>query len=58
MNSIEEKSELKELMMSMIYQMEALTNLLDGKGIVPKQDLLEEMKRIHEELMIAKGKTD
>lgn len=57
MESIEERSELKELIMSMIYQMEALTNLLDSKGIVPKQDLLEEMKRIHEDLMIAKGKT-
>ena len=58
MKNEDEKNEIKELMMSMIYQMEAITNLLDRKGIIAKNDLLEEMKQIHEGLMIVKSKTD
>jgi len=38
--------EFKELLMSEIIQSEALINLLDRKGIVSKQELLEEMKRV------------
>jgi len=34
----------KELIMSEVIQSEALINLLDKKGIVSKQELLEEMK--------------
>lgn len=36
---------LKELLMSEVIQSEALINLLDRKGIISKQELLEEMKR-------------
>jgi hypothetical protein len=36
----------KELLMSEVIQSEALINLLDRKGIVSKQELLEEMKRV------------
>ncbi len=36
----------KELLMSEIIQSEALINVLDRKGIVPKEELLEEMKRV------------
>jgi len=32
--------------MSGIIQSEALINLLDRKGIITKQELLEEMKRV------------
>ncbi len=38
--------EFKELLMSEVIQSEALINLLDRKGIVSKQELLEEMKRV------------
>jgi len=38
--------DLKELLMSEVIQSEALINLLDRKGIVSKQELLEEMKRV------------
>ena len=58
MKNEDEKNEIKELMMSMIYQMEAITNLLDRKGIIAKNDLLEEMKQIHKDLMFVKGKTE
>ncbi len=37
----------KELMMSEVIQSEALINLLDKKGIVSKQELLEEMKVVN-----------
>ena len=38
--------DFKELLMSEVIQSEALINLLDRKGIVSKQELLEEMKRV------------
>ena len=38
--------DLKELLMSEVIQSEALINLLDRKGIIGKQELLEEMKRV------------
>ena len=38
--------DLKELLMSGIIQSEALINLLDEKGIISKQELLEEIKRV------------
>jgi glycyl-tRNA synthetase alpha subunit len=47
--------DLKELLMSEVIQSEALINLLDGKGIISKQELLKEMKRV-QSLMI-KSKT-
>ena len=40
----------KELLMSEVIQLEALINLLDKKGIISKQELLEEMKRIKSKL--------
>ena len=36
----------EELLMSEVIQSEALINLLDRKGIISKQELLEEMKRV------------
>jgi hypothetical protein len=36
----------KELLMSGVIQAEALINLLDRKGIISKQELLEEMKAV------------
>ena len=38
--------DLRELLMSGVIQSEALINLLDRKGIITKQELLEEMKRV------------
>ena len=38
--------DLRELLMSGVIQSEALINLLDRKGIITKQELLEEMKKI------------
>ena len=42
--------DLKELLMSEVIQSEALINLLDRKGIIGKQELLEEMKRVQSKL--------
>jgi len=36
----------KELLMSEIIQSEAIINLLHKKGLISKQELLEEMKRV------------
>lgn len=36
----------KELLMSEVIQSEALINILDRKGIVSKQELLAEMKKV------------
>ena len=36
----------EELLMSEVIQSEALINRLDKKGIISKQELLEEMKRV------------
>jgi hypothetical protein len=38
--------DFKELLMSEVIQSDALINLLDRKGIISKQELLEEMKRV------------
>ena len=44
----------KELLMSEVIQMEALINLLDKKGIISKQELLEEMKRVQAKMIKSK----
>ena len=45
----------KELLMSEIIQSEALINILDRKGLVSKQELLAEMKRVQAALVKANG---
>jgi len=45
---------LKELLMSEVIQSEALINLLDKKGIISKQELLEEMKKVQAGMVNAK----
>ncbi len=47
--------DIKELLMSEVIQSEALINLLDRKGIVSKQELLAEMKRVQAALVKANG---
>jgi len=42
--------DFKELLMSEVIQSEALINLLDRKGIISKQELLEEIKRVQAQL--------
>jgi len=44
--------DLKELLMSEVIQSEALINLLDKKGLISKQELLTEMKRVQQSSMI------
>jgi hypothetical protein len=38
---------LKELLLSEVIHSEALINLLDRKGIISKQELLEEIKQVN-----------
>jgi hypothetical protein len=38
--------DFKELLISEVIQTEALTNLLDRKGIISKRELLEEIKMV------------
>jgi len=42
-----EISSLREILMSNILTEEAITNLLDQKGILKKKEVLEEIKRLH-----------
>ena len=46
--------DLKELLMSEVIQSEALINILEKKGIVSKQELLEEMKRVQATMIKSK----
>jgi hypothetical protein len=46
---------LKELLMSEVIQSEALINLLDKKGIISKQELLEEMKHVQAKMIKSKS---
>ena len=41
----------EELLMSEVIQSEALINLLDKKGIISKQELREEMKRVQAKMV-------
>ena len=41
-----ELTSFEQLLWSEIIQSEALINLLDRKGIISKQELLEEMRRV------------
>jgi len=47
--------DFKELLMSEVIQSDALINLLDKKGIVTKQELLEEMKRVKAAMLKSKA---
>jgi hypothetical protein len=38
---------LRNALLSEVIQFEALVNLLDRKGIIDKEELLEEIKRVH-----------
>jgi hypothetical protein len=44
----------KELLMSEVIQLEALINLLDRKGILSKQELLEEMEKVQAKMIKSK----
>jgi hypothetical protein len=46
--------DFKELLMSEVIQSEALINLLDKKGIISKQELLDEMKRVRAKMIKVK----
>jgi len=46
-------SDLKELLISEVIQSEALINLLDRKGIISKEELLEEIKRVQASIVKA-----
>jgi len=47
--------DFKELLMSEVIQSEAIINLLDKKGIISKQELLEEMKRVQDKMIKSKS---
>ena len=38
---------IEEIAHSNMYQLEALTNLLERKGILTKAEVLDEIKRLH-----------
>lgn len=46
--------DFKELLMSEVIQSEAIINFLDKKGIISKQELLDEMKRVQTKMIKSK----
>ena len=48
-----ETVDFKEMLISEMVQSEALINVLERKGILTKQELLEEIKRVHAGLLRA-----
>jgi hypothetical protein len=46
---------LKELLMSEVIQAEELINLLDRKGIISKQELMNEIKAVKASMSKAQG---
>jgi hypothetical protein len=50
--------DFKELLISEVIQTEALTNLLDKKGIISKEELLEEMKMVSAQMTRAERPKD
>jgi hypothetical protein len=47
--------DFKKLLMSEVIQSEAMINILDKKGIISKQKLLEEMKRVQSRMIKSKS---
>jgi hypothetical protein len=47
--------DFKELLMSEVIQSEAMINILDKKGIISKQELLEEMKHVQSRMIKSKS---
>jgi len=43
----------KEMLLSEVITSEAIINLLDRKGIISKQELMEEMKRVQASVLKA-----
>jgi hypothetical protein len=46
--------DFKELLLSNIYEQEALVNLLEKKGIITKAELLEEIMNIRRKMVTGK----
>lgn len=46
--------DFKKLLMSEVIQSEALINILDRKGVISKQELLEEIKRVQTSMIKSK----
>jgi hypothetical protein len=42
---------LRDALLSEVIQFEALVNLLDRKGIIDKEELLEEIKFVHASML-------
>jgi len=49
-----ETVDLREVVISEIIQSETLVNLLEGKGIITKEGLLEEINKVHASVLKAK----
>ena len=47
----EELVSFKEMLLSEVITSEAIINLLDKKGIISKQELMEEMKRVQASML-------
>jgi hypothetical protein len=44
----------KEMLLNEVITSEAIINLLDRKGIISREELLEEIKRVHAAMLKAK----
>jgi hypothetical protein len=51
-----ETVDIKELLMSEVIQTEALVNILERKGILTKQELMDEIVSVHKSMVDTKQK--
>ncbi|MFB3924523.1 MAG: hypothetical protein ACE14T_00585 [Syntrophales bacterium] len=51
---IKQTNEMKEAIISELIESEALINLLEKKGIITKQELVDEIKKLKSELLKSK----
>lgn len=43
----------KEAILSQVFTLDALVNLLERKGLITKEELIDEIKSLHEDTLVA-----
>jgi hypothetical protein len=43
----------KEALLSQVFTLDALVNLLERKGLITKEELIEEIKKLHEDTRVS-----
>ena len=43
----------KEALLSQVFTLDALVNLLERKGLITKEELIDEIKKLHEDRLVS-----